>query len=192
MYIYTSYTYITTESRVYVAIHKHLFNVVARIHTHVHIHIIYIHNYRIQRVYSHPQALAQCRGWLQNNLMGAEIIAESSTAKAAQVCICICTHISVYVCVLCFFVCAAVLQEVSDMYVCMCVYVCMYVCVYVSDMYVWVVKCMYVYRAQPMMPKYVCMKDLWMCKISIYGCVCIWKLKSKSCTGMYAYARVYV
>lgn len=39
---------------------------------------------RIQRVYSHPQALAQCRGWLQNNLMGAEIIAESSTAKAAQ------------------------------------------------------------------------------------------------------------
>lgn len=39
---------------------------------------------RITRVYSHPQALAQCRGWLNNNLVGAEVIAESSTAKAAQ------------------------------------------------------------------------------------------------------------
>uniref|UniRef100_A0A7S4K5S5 prephenate dehydratase n=1 Tax=Guillardia theta TaxID=55529 RepID=A0A7S4K5S5_GUITH len=40
--------------------------------------------HRIQRVFSHPQALAQCRGWLQANLPGAEIIAESSTARAAQ------------------------------------------------------------------------------------------------------------
>lgn len=38
----------------------------------------------IKKVYSHPQALAQCRTWLNTNLMGAEVIAESSTAKAAQ------------------------------------------------------------------------------------------------------------
>ncbi|EKX41403.1 hypothetical protein GUITHDRAFT_164421 [Guillardia theta CCMP2712] len=50
--------------------------------------------HRIQRVFSHPQALAQCRGGFssilgpaqvqQANLPGAEIIAESSTARAAQ------------------------------------------------------------------------------------------------------------
>eukprot|EP00284_Hemiselmis_tepida_P012691 CAMPEP_0174932508 /NCGR_PEP_ID=MMETSP1355-20121228/35738_1 /TAXON_ID=464990 /ORGANISM="Hemiselmis tepida, Strain CCMP443" /LENGTH=392 /DNA_ID=CAMNT_0016178923 /DNA_START=44 /DNA_END=1218 /DNA_ORIENTATION=+ len=39
---------------------------------------------KVQRVYSHPQALAQCRQWLDSNTPGAEVIAESSTAKAAQ------------------------------------------------------------------------------------------------------------
>jgi chorismate mutase/prephenate dehydratase len=38
---------------------------------------------RVQKVYSHPQALAQCRAWLTSNVPGAEIIAESSTARSA-------------------------------------------------------------------------------------------------------------
>jgi chorismate mutase/prephenate dehydratase len=38
----------------------------------------------IQRVYSHPQALAQCRGWLAKNLSGAELIRTASTAAAAR------------------------------------------------------------------------------------------------------------
>jgi len=39
---------------------------------------------RIQRVYSHPQALAQCRHWLARNLPGAEVIAAPSTSAAAR------------------------------------------------------------------------------------------------------------
>ena len=38
----------------------------------------------ITKLYSHPQALAQCRGWLQNNLPGVEIIETSSTTRAAE------------------------------------------------------------------------------------------------------------
>lgn len=38
----------------------------------------------IRRLYSHPQALAQCRGWVQNHLPHAEIIEASSTTRAAQ------------------------------------------------------------------------------------------------------------
>ncbi|NOZ63374.1 MAG: prephenate dehydratase [Caldiserica bacterium] len=38
----------------------------------------------IKRVYSHPQALAQCRGWLEENLPGAEIKAVYSTAGAVE------------------------------------------------------------------------------------------------------------
>lgn len=56
-------------------------------------------NYRfdeIKEVYSHPQALAQCRNYIENNLNNAEIIEVSSTALAAKevvqkehaVCIC--------------------------------------------------------------------------------------------------------
>jgi len=41
--------------------------------------------HRIQRVYSHPQALAQCRQWLQTNVPGATIHSEASTARAAQI-----------------------------------------------------------------------------------------------------------
>jgi chorismate mutase/prephenate dehydratase len=38
----------------------------------------------IKRLYSHPQALAQCRQWVQIHLPGAEIIEASSTTRAAE------------------------------------------------------------------------------------------------------------
>jgi chorismate mutase/prephenate dehydratase len=38
----------------------------------------------LRRVASHPQALAQCRGWLDRNLPGLERIETSSTAAAAE------------------------------------------------------------------------------------------------------------
>ena len=38
----------------------------------------------ITRVYSHPQALAQCREWLAKNLPGAQIIQTTSTAAATR------------------------------------------------------------------------------------------------------------
>jgi len=38
----------------------------------------------IRRVASHPQPLAQCRGWLQRHLPGVEIVETASTATAAQ------------------------------------------------------------------------------------------------------------
>jgi chorismate mutase / prephenate dehydratase len=38
----------------------------------------------IKRLYSHPQSLGQCRGWVQNNLPKAEIIETSSNARAAE------------------------------------------------------------------------------------------------------------
>lgn len=38
----------------------------------------------IKQVYSHPQALAQCRGYLQNNLKHAELIEVPSTAISAK------------------------------------------------------------------------------------------------------------
>lgn len=39
---------------------------------------------KIERVYSHPQALAQCRDWLARNLYGAELVPVASTAAAAR------------------------------------------------------------------------------------------------------------
>lgn len=39
---------------------------------------------RVERVYSHPQALAQCRAWLARNLAGAQLVQTSSTARAAR------------------------------------------------------------------------------------------------------------
>ncbi len=38
----------------------------------------------ISKVYSHPQALGQCRRWLEANMTGAELLATSSTAQAAE------------------------------------------------------------------------------------------------------------
>ncbi|MBI5117458.1 prephenate dehydratase [Candidatus Poribacteria bacterium] len=38
----------------------------------------------IEKVYSHPQALGQCRQWLEANIPHAELIATSSTAQAAE------------------------------------------------------------------------------------------------------------
>ncbi|MFH1904803.1 MAG: prephenate dehydratase [bacterium] len=38
----------------------------------------------IKRVYSHPQALAQCRTWVKNNLSSVQFIEISSTAEAAK------------------------------------------------------------------------------------------------------------
>ncbi len=38
----------------------------------------------IKRIYSHPQALGQCRYWLQNHFPEAEILESSSTTRAAQ------------------------------------------------------------------------------------------------------------
>lgn len=39
---------------------------------------------QIERVYSHPQALAQCRGWLSANLKQASLVPSASTADAAR------------------------------------------------------------------------------------------------------------
>lgn len=39
----------------------------------------------IETVHAHPQALAQCRGWLDKNLPNAERVSESSNAAAAEV-----------------------------------------------------------------------------------------------------------
>ncbi len=38
----------------------------------------------VARVYSHPQALAQCRAWLAKNLSSAQLVQTSSTAGAAR------------------------------------------------------------------------------------------------------------
>ena len=39
---------------------------------------------KIQKLYVHPQSLAQCRGWIQNNLPHVEIIETSSNARSAE------------------------------------------------------------------------------------------------------------
>jgi len=39
---------------------------------------------QVKRLYSHPQALAQCRQWVQIHLPAAEIIEASSTTRAAE------------------------------------------------------------------------------------------------------------
>lgn len=39
---------------------------------------------QVKRLYSHPQALAQCRQWVQIHLPNAEIIEASSTTRAAE------------------------------------------------------------------------------------------------------------
>ncbi|HET7624622.1 MAG TPA: prephenate dehydratase [Verrucomicrobiae bacterium] len=39
---------------------------------------------KIKKLFAHPQSLAQCRGWIQNNLPHAEIIETSSNARSAE------------------------------------------------------------------------------------------------------------
>ncbi len=39
---------------------------------------------KIKKLYAHPQSLAQCRGWIQNNLPGVEIVETSSNARSAE------------------------------------------------------------------------------------------------------------
>src|SRR5881275_1621564 len=39
---------------------------------------------QIKKLYVHPQSLAQCRAWIQNNLPHAEIIETSSNARSAE------------------------------------------------------------------------------------------------------------
>lgn len=39
---------------------------------------------KIKKIYSHPQAIAQCRSWLRNNLPGVLIQEVSSTARASE------------------------------------------------------------------------------------------------------------
>ncbi len=40
---------------------------------------------QIEKIYSHPQALAQCRGWLDSHFPHVKIIETTSTAKAAKI-----------------------------------------------------------------------------------------------------------
>jgi chorismate mutase/prephenate dehydratase len=40
--------------------------------------------HQIKKLFSHPQPLAQCRGWVQNHFRNAEIIETSSTTRAAE------------------------------------------------------------------------------------------------------------
>lgn len=39
---------------------------------------------KISKLYTHPQSLAQCRGWIQNHLPRVEIIETSSNARSAE------------------------------------------------------------------------------------------------------------
>ncbi|HXG47115.1 MAG TPA: chorismate mutase [Methylomirabilota bacterium] len=39
---------------------------------------------QIRRLYGHPQTLAQCRAWVQNNLPHVEIVETSSNARSAE------------------------------------------------------------------------------------------------------------
>src|SRR5262245_55521404 len=39
---------------------------------------------QIKKLFAHPQSLAQCRGWVQNNLPHVEIIETSSNARSAE------------------------------------------------------------------------------------------------------------
>ncbi len=39
---------------------------------------------KIKKLYVHPQSLAQCRGWIQNNLPRVEIVETSSNARSAE------------------------------------------------------------------------------------------------------------
>jgi len=38
----------------------------------------------VRKVYSHPHAIAQCRGWLERNLREVPVFDVESTARAAE------------------------------------------------------------------------------------------------------------
>src|SRR2546430_9947846 len=38
----------------------------------------------VKKLFAHPQALAQCRAWVQNNLPRVEIVETSSNARSAE------------------------------------------------------------------------------------------------------------
>lgn len=40
---------------------------------------------KIKKLYSHPQAIGQCREWIENNLYGVEIVETTSTAEASKI-----------------------------------------------------------------------------------------------------------
>ncbi len=40
---------------------------------------------KVREVHSHPQVLAQCRGWLERNMKDIKLVAESSSAEAAKI-----------------------------------------------------------------------------------------------------------
>ncbi len=40
---------------------------------------------QIKEVHSHPQVIAQCRGWIERNLKDIRLVAESSSAEAAKI-----------------------------------------------------------------------------------------------------------
>ncbi len=46
--------------------------------------LVQSHDQQIDKVFSHPQALAQCRHWLDKHLHGVEQVPVSSTARAAE------------------------------------------------------------------------------------------------------------
>jgi len=39
----------------------------------------------VKRIYSHPQTLGQCKGWIRGNLPNAEVISVDSTSRAAEI-----------------------------------------------------------------------------------------------------------
>lgn len=40
---------------------------------------------KIKKIYSHPQATAQCRGWLERNMAGIPVFEATSTSRAAEI-----------------------------------------------------------------------------------------------------------
>ncbi len=40
---------------------------------------------KIKKIYSHPQATAQCRGWLERNMPGIHVFEATSTSRAAEI-----------------------------------------------------------------------------------------------------------
>ena len=43
----------------------------------------------VKKVYSHPHAIAQCRTWLERNLRGVAVFDVESTARAAELALCV-------------------------------------------------------------------------------------------------------